>query len=174
MFQHQQYQRATFENYIFQIPPKLCFEKDGNEQYGENLFVYDPQEKYLISFESGMPCFDLRYRGNPNYRSEEYGEGQIKINLCYPQTSSKVHGSMVYFHVELPDAEGNMHSLPGQMNISSGNGWSLESKNILMELLRSIGFNNIRSACWERGYEKKRTCGIYCSDFVCRQCHLAG
>ena len=147
MFQYQQYRRATFENYTFQIPPKLCFEKDGNEQYGENLFVYDPQEKYLISFESGMPCFDLRYRGNPNYRSEEYGEGQIKINLCYPQTSSKVHGSMVYFHVELSDAEGNMHSLPGQMNISSGNGWSLESKNILMELLRSIGFNNIRAAC---------------------------
>lgn len=125
----------------------MCFEKDGNEQYGENLFVYDPQEKYLISFESGMPCFDLRYRGNPNYHSEEYGDGHIKINLCYREASSKVHSSMVYFHVELLDAEGNVHSLPGQMKISSENGWSLESKDILMELLRSIGFDNIKSTC---------------------------
>lgn len=147
MFQHQQYKQATFENYIFQIPPKLCFEKDGNEQYGENLFVYDPQEKYMISFESGMPCFDLRYRENPNYRSEEYGDGHIKIKLCYPEASRKVHGYMVYFHVELPDAKGKIHNLPGQMNISSGNGWSLESKNILMELLGSISFGNIRSTC---------------------------
>ena len=147
MFQHQQYQQVTFENYTFQIPPKLCFEKDGNEQYGENLFVFDPQEKYLIYFESGMPCFDLRYHGNPNYRSEEYGDGHIKINFCYPGALRTKHDCMAYFHVELPDAKGNIHSLPGQMKISSGNGWSLESKNILMELLGCVSFSNLRSAC---------------------------
>ena len=139
--------KATFENCSFYIPPKLMFEKDKNTQFGEYLFVYDSQENYLISFETDMPCFDLRHRENKNYLSEEYAYGPVKIKLCYPENRSKACGYMIYFHAELPAPNGDTYILPGQMKISAGNAWSDEAKNILLKLLRNVEVNDIESVC---------------------------
>lgn len=144
-----QQQRVTFGEFSFQIPAKLCFDKNVNEQFGESLFVYDLQEKYTFYFETDMPCFDLRHRGNQKYCSEEYTYAyeRIRINLCYPATHHEGRGCMVYFHAELLDSNGDAHILPGQMKIEFGNDWSAEAKRILMELLRSVKINDMKTAC---------------------------
>lgn len=138
--------RVTFENYLFRIPPKLMFEKDGNAQTGECLFFHDAREKYLFSFETGMQCFDLVLRGKKHLCSEEYTDGRMKISFCYPETQPESRGCMVYFHAELPDPSGCTHILPGQLNISSGNTWSAELKSMLLELLTGVEVRENRTA----------------------------
>lgn len=139
-------QRVVFENYLFRIPPRLLFEKDGNTQTGEYLFFHDAREKYLFSFETGMQCFDLMLRGKKHLRSEEYSDDRMKISFCYPETQPESRGCMVYFHAELLDPSGCTHILPGQLNISSGNTWSAELKSILLELLTGVEVGEKRSA----------------------------
>ena len=139
--------RATFENYSFHIPPKLLFEKDGDARCGEYLFIYDSQEKYLISFETGMPCFDLQLRDNRRYCSEECAYKHMKIRFCYPESRKESCGCMVYFHAELPVPSGGTYILPGQMKLSAGNEWSAEARNVLVELLEGVAVNTIPSAC---------------------------
>lgn len=142
-----QTQRVTFENFVFKIPPKLLFEKDGNERMGEYLFVHDSGERCLISFESGMQCFDLILREKKALCSEEYSGRQMKVTLCYPEKPAEARGYMVYFHAELLDSSGSPHILPGQMNVAAGNVWSAEPRNLLLELLKGVEVSNIKSAC---------------------------
>lgn len=147
MYDHRSKQRIRFDNFSFRIPPWLCAEKDGSEQRGENLFVYDPQEKYMICFESNMPCFSLLLRGNEKYSSEEFTDERLRVGLCYPVSRKEDRSCMVYFHAELPGPSGGVCLLPGQMNLSAGSFWSPEPKDMLLEVLRSVEVRCIGPAC---------------------------
>ncbi len=109
--------RIRFEQFSFPELPGLVYEKDGNERIGEVLFIDDSRARFLISFESGMPCLDMRMRErDPEHtRWHEHTFGSLALYLCYP---IRAEGAcVVYFHAELTDPDGVVHILPGQMSL---------------------------------------------------------
>ena len=140
-------QRVRFEDFVFHIPSEMLFEKDGNPERGECLFIHDLNEHCLISFESGMQCFDMILKEKADVCSEEYSTRQVKAMFCYPEMQTEKRRYMVYFHAEVLDSNGSIHILPGQMNVAAGNPWAAEPRKFLLELLQNVEINDMKSAC---------------------------
>ena len=109
--------RIRFEQYSFPVLPGLVYKKDGNKSIGELLFIDDSRDRFLISFESGMPCLDMRMRerSGQEVHWQEHIFGQLTLHLCCPIRGGG--GNVGYFHAELTDADGVVHILPGQMRL---------------------------------------------------------
>ena len=134
--------RVFFENYSFPVLPDLVYEKDGDGHCGQSLFINDPEERFTISFESGMKCLDLQIESGFRhcFRSAEIDYQHLKLHLCYPIEDSGARSSMGYFHVEMADKTGRVHVLPGQMRIEPPltYGEGLRSFPVLNELLKGL------------------------------------
>ena len=134
--------RVFFEDYSFPVLPDLVYEKNGDGHCGQSLFINDPEERFTISFESGMQCIDMRILADFGYgfHSAEINYQHLKLHLCYPVGDSGIRASMGYFHVEIPDGNGNVHVLPGQMRIEAPMTYreGLKSFPILNELLEGL------------------------------------
>ena len=135
-------ERVIFENYTLPVLSELIYEKDSNGRGGEVLFIDDPDGRFLITLESGMPCIDLRMkvRFPQAYICEEFCLEHLKIHLCYPVPNAGHGSTMGYFHVEIMDAEKRIHILPGQMHMAASvnYGEALHSFPVLRTLLNGI------------------------------------
>lgn len=126
-----------FEEYLVPVLPHLIYEKDGNEQLGEVLFIADHGGIFTISFESGMQCFDLLVAEQGEYHRMALKKENKSLHLCYPMQQNEQEGHMGYFHYELTDAAGGLHILPGQIDIGIPRSYehSLKVMSALQEIL---------------------------------------
>ena len=129
--------KMAFEEYLVPILPNLIYEKDGNEQNGEVLFIAEQFGDFMISFESGMQCIDLLVEGRDEYHKMHLEKENKKLLLCYPIQKEKLRSQIGYFHYELIDRNGGLHILPGQINIELPLQYdhSLKAMSVLQEIL---------------------------------------
>ena len=129
--------KMSFEKYLVPILPDLIYEKDGDEQQGEVLFIADQLGCFTISFESGMQCFDLLIGEREEYHNMHLAKENKRLHLCYPMRRNHAYTQMGYFHYELTDEKGKLHILPGQINISLPQeyGHSLKTMTVLQDIL---------------------------------------
>ena len=132
--------KVSFDEYLVPILPNLIYEKDGNEQHGEVLFIADQFGCFTISFESGMQCFDLLVKGQEEYHDMHLSKENRRLYLCYPMQNKNQKGRMGYFHYELTDANGELHILPGQIDIGLPQKYehSLKAMTVLQEILLGL------------------------------------
>ena len=129
--------KMAFEEYLVPILPNLIYEKDGNEQHGEVLFIDDQFGCFTISFESGMQCFDLLVKEQEGYHNMHLTKENKRLHLCYPVQRKNARIHMGYFHYELTDETGKVHILPGQIDIGLPQKYehSLKAMTALQEIL---------------------------------------
>ena len=124
-----------FDEYCLLIPPKLKSRQDGPP--GRRvMFITDQKENFNISFEEGMKLMDTISEGEGvstvSYQCRQNGK------YIHLQRRSEKPIPCAFFHLELEDAEGTMHVLPGQMVIYTDYTWSDGIEPVLMELLDGI------------------------------------
>jgi len=109
----------SFDGYVFPKLEGLIYEKDGDKEGGEVLFIDDTKGRFTITFEVGMQCLDLLLSASrrDDFQTMEYVHNNKRLHLCYPQQAKKTRPSMGYFHLEITDENGDVHILPGQMSI---------------------------------------------------------
>ena len=133
-----------FDKFVLLIPPKLKYRTDGIIE-SRSLFITDPSESFLITFEEGMKLMDMlpEAKVEPSVCFQCFKDGKY-IHLRR-KSDGKV--SCAFFHIELEDENGNPVYLPGQMVASSGYNWSDGIEPVLMELLAGISLNNELDSC---------------------------
>ena len=130
-----------FDGFLFpRVPSMFCF-ADG--QPGRRcMFISSEGGRYVISFEEGMKCMDERLPSETNivrYISSEYRSGDRYLHQIRtdPVTRPGI-GNYAFFHMKIPDENGEIHILPGQMTAKVDHQWSDEVEPILKALLMGI------------------------------------
>ena len=132
-----QKKKIPFEKYLIPVLPHLQYEKDGNVQDGEVLFIADRSGSFTISFETGMACFDLLEHIQSGYHDMNLFKENKRLHICYPRQKKHLQTHMGYFHYELIDAKGRMHILPGQIGMVSPYQYEiiLKAMTVLQDIL---------------------------------------
>lgn len=131
-----------FDEFCLTIPPKLKSYQDGPP--GQRvMFITDQKENFNISFEEGMKLLDMISEGEGvstvSYQCRQNGK------YIHLQRRSQKPIPCAFFHIELNDADGTTHVLPGQMVIYTDYTWSDDVEPVLMELLSGITVCNMKN-----------------------------
>jgi hypothetical protein len=115
----------------------LDYHFDG--QVGKRvLFIQNQSKDYLVSFEEGMECFDLKATES-SMVDFEYRNGDKYIHQRRTSSDRDVRdGSFAFFHIELKTPTQETVALPGQMVLLGGNVWVEDVEPVLKVLLEKI------------------------------------
>lgn len=129
-----------FDGFLFPRFPSLFCSADGMPGR-RSMFIICESEGYKISFEEGMKCMDVNApeRTTIQYISSEHRSGDRYIHQLRTDPESRPGaGNYAFFHMKVPDEDGEIHILPGQMTAKVDYQWSDEVEPILKALLMGI------------------------------------
>ena len=128
--------QPPFDSLRFAIIPRMNYWMDGNQ--GERtIFISDECETVQISLEEGMQYIDLT--NDEAFRCAEYRKGNRYLHQAIVERAARAGAqTVVFFHVEITDANNRVYGLPGQMITSKKNTDANTVDPILLDLLNSI------------------------------------
>ncbi len=126
-----------FDKFTIESCEELSYFFDG--QVGKRvLFIQNQYKDFLVSFEEGMECFDLKDHGT-SMVDFEYRNGDKYIHQRRTPTDRDVRdGSFAFFHIELKTPTQETVALPGQMVLLGENVWVEDVEPVLKILLEKI------------------------------------
>lgn len=126
-----------FDEFTIESCEELNYHFDG--QVGKRvLFIQNQSKAFLVSFEEGMECFDLKENEN-NMVDFEYQNGDKYIHQRRTPTDRDVrNGSFAFFHIEMKTPTQETVALPGQMVLLGENIWVDDVEPVLKVLLEKI------------------------------------
>ena len=126
-----------FDKFTIKSCEELRYFFDG--QVGKRvLFIQNQSKDYLVSFEEGMECFDLR-ETESSMVDFEYRNGDKYIHQRRtPRDRDVRDGSFAFFHIELKTPTQETVALPGQMVLLGENVWVEDVEPVLKMLLEKI------------------------------------
>lgn len=138
---------CLFDKYSLVIPPELKWWPDGLP--GKRvLFITDPQEIFTISFEEGMRLMDTvpdHPDVTPTLSFQCSKDGKRIHQIRSDPQKRKGIGNYAFFHMKIPDENGEIYILPGQMTAKVDYQWSDEVEPILKALLMGIAVCKTKS-----------------------------
>ena len=131
-----------FDKFIIEACEELNYHFDG--QVGKRvLFIQNQSKDFLVSFEEGMECFDLR-ETESSMVDFEYRNGDKYIHQRRTPTDRAVRdGSFAFFHIELKTPTQETVALPGQMVLLGENVWVEDVEPVLKMLLEKINVGKL-------------------------------
>lgn len=130
-----------YEGFMFRRNPSLFYFADGLP--GRRcLSISDESTGVKISFEEGMGCMDETVPSEScivKHIPSEYRNGDRYLHQIRtdPQTRPGA-GNYAFFHMEIPDENGEMHIIPGQMTAPYGYLWSDGAEPILIDMMNGM------------------------------------
>ena len=126
-----------FDKFTIESCEELNYHVDGH--VGKRvLFIQNQSKDFLVSFEEGMECFDLR-EDESSMVDFEYRNGDKYIHQRRTPMDRNVRdGSFAFFHIELKTPTQETVALPGQMVLLGENIWVDDVEPILKMLLEKI------------------------------------
>ena len=126
-----------FDKFTIKESEELNYHFDG--QVGTRvLFIQNQSKDFLVSFEEGMECFDLK-ETESSMVDFEYRNGDKYIHQRRTSSDRDVRdGSFAFFHIELKTPTQETVALPGQMVLLGENIWVDDVEPILKMLLEKI------------------------------------
>lgn len=135
-----------FDGFLFpRFPSVFCF-ADGMPGR-RSMFISCESERYTISFDERMKCMDVNVpeRTTMQYISSEYRSGDRYIHQLRTDPATRPGaGNYAFFHMKIPDENGEIHILPGQMTAKVDYQWSDEVEPILKALLMGIAVCKVK------------------------------
>lgn len=132
---------GLFDEFNLCYPAELEVHKDGTSPT-QVLFLAANDGSFCISFEEGMTCMDLRessdFPTSARIHSEHRSGGKYIHQLRTDPNSRPGIGNFAFFHMEIPDETGKVHTLSGQMVSSADHRWSEGVEPILLDILDGI------------------------------------
>ena len=136
-----------FDGFLFpRIPSLFCF-ADGLP--GRRcMFLSNENEKYTVSFEEGMKCMDVVLPSETTIikfiSSECWVDDRYFHQFRTDPATRPGFGNYAFFHMKIPDENGEIHILPGQMTAKVDYQWSDEVEPILKALLMGIAVCKVK------------------------------
>jgi hypothetical protein len=126
-----------FDDFTIESCEELDYHFDG--QVGTRvLFIQNQSKDYLVSFEEGMECFDLKATESSMVDFEYRNEDKY-IHERRTSTDGDVRSeSFAFFHIELKTSTQETVALPGQMVLLGENVWVEDVEPVLKMLLEKI------------------------------------
>ena len=131
-----------FDEFTIESCEELNYHFDG--QVGKRvLFIQNQSKDFLVSFEEGMECFDLK-ETESSMVDFEYRNGDKYIHQRRTPTDRDVRdGSFAFFHIELKTPTQETVALPGQMVLLGENVWVEDVEPVLKMLLEKINVGKL-------------------------------
>ena len=126
-----------FDIYDLAIPPGFTAHLDG-PQGQRVVFLFDKEERIVISFEEGMKLMDMLPVGTMSdlsVHTAEFCRNGKYIHLCRYINKK---GGFAFFHIELDNGKGKPLCIPGQMLADVGYQWSEEIEPVLLEIMDGL------------------------------------
>jgi hypothetical protein len=126
-----------FDKFTIESCEELDYHFDG--QVGKRvLFIQNQSKDFLVSFEEGMECFDLKSTES-SMVDFGYRNGDKYIHQRRTPTDRDVRdGSFAFFRIELKTPTQETVALPGQMVLLGENVWVEDVEPVLKVLLEKI------------------------------------
>ena len=126
-----------FDEFTIESCEELNYHFDG--QVGKRvLFIQNQSKDYLVSFEEGMECFDLKETENSMVDFEYRNDDKYIHQRRTPTDRDVRNGSFAFFHIELKTPTQETVDLPGQMVLLGENVWVEDVEPVLKMLLEKI------------------------------------
>ena len=106
-----------------------------------SLFLADRDESFVITFEEGMECLDLKASSceQISYAEFEYVTvGKYIHQIRDTEANDRKGANTSFFHIELVDSKGEKLFLPGQITVAKGYEWTCGVEPVLLEILAGI------------------------------------
>ena len=113
------------------------------------MFLSNESEKYTVSFEEDMKCMDVVLPSETNMKkdfisSECWVDDRYFHQFRTDPATRPGFGNYAFFHMKIPDENGEYHILPGQMTAKVDYQWSDEVEPILKALLMGIAVCKVK------------------------------
>ena len=135
--------RILFGDFEFPRIRGLDYLLDEKKPVTDYLFVNEPRDCFSMYFEDGFPIFTVPDESERPYCLFEMKSPDRKIKFFCPEKHQNLDTAMWYFYVELFDAQGVAHVLPGQVRVGLDklhSGFS-KGKPKFIEVLENIQLN---------------------------------
>ena len=109
--------RIIFGKFEFPILPGLVYLLDDERPESDYLFVNEPRESFSMYFEKDFPIFTVPEKSEIDYCLFELRRTNRVIKFFCPEGRKYLNTAVWYFNVELLDAKGKVHALPGQVRV---------------------------------------------------------
>ena len=131
-----------FDKFTIESCEELNYHFDG--QVGTRvLFIQNQSKDFLVSFEEGMECFDLKEHV-ASMVDFEYRNDDKYIHERRTPMDKDVRGeSYAFFHIELKTPTQETVALPGQMVLLGENVWVEDVEPVLKVLLEKINVGKL-------------------------------
>ena len=129
-----------FDKYIISIESKLKWHSGGTEGQ-RSLFLADRGETFVITFEEGMECLDMKTRSSEQMSYIEFEhmtDGKYIHQIRDAVVNDRKGANTSFFHIELVDSKGEKVFLPGQITVAKGYEWTCGVEPVLLEILIGI------------------------------------
>ena len=111
--------RILFGEFEFPRIHGLEYLLDEEKNDTSYLFVNEPHDRFSMYFEEGFPRFTVPEHSDREYCLFEIKRQERRISFFCPERKRNLDSVVWYFFVELFDANGVAHELPGQVRVSS-------------------------------------------------------
>ena len=126
----------------FEFPVEKGFEYLINENVCETdfLLINEPHDAFSMTFEKDFPIFTVPKNSDRDYFLFEQKRKDRVIKFFCPEKHENLDTAVWYFCMELYDASGKAHTLPGQVRVEfDGNILRhAKGKPKLIELLEGV------------------------------------
>jgi len=125
-----------FDQYRLVVPAGLNCNEDGLP--GQRmLFIHDEPDTFTVSFEEDMRPMDLLPDAGSSipFVRYQYRTGDRYIHL---RRSSSGRIVFAFFHIEIQNPDGKIHTLAGQIVTNSDYKWTDGIEPVLLELMDGL------------------------------------
>ena len=130
--------RILFDKFEFPIGKGLEYLVNENLPDTDFLLINDPHDSFSIMIEKGFPIFTVPEGSERDYCLLELKRKDRTIKFFCPEKHKNLDTVVWYFCVELPDGEGTVHSLPGQVRVTFDTPCALAAKPKFLEVLETV------------------------------------
>lgn len=109
--------RILFGDFEFPRANGLEYLLDEEQLVTDYLFVNEPHDGFSMYFENGFPVFTVPEDSEQPYCLFEMKRFDRRIKFFCPEKRKHLDTVVWYFYLELFDAQGKVHELPGQIRV---------------------------------------------------------
>ena len=139
----QKEKRILFDKFEFPRIKGLEYLFDEEKKVTDYLFVNEPHEKFSMYFENNFPIFKVPENDERSYCLFEIKSPGRRIKFFCPEKHEKLNTVVWYFYVEVFNADGVAHGLPGQIRVDTNDLYvrMMKGKPLFFEILETVKLN---------------------------------
>ena len=111
--------RILFDKFEFPVKKGLRYLVNEGVAETDFLLINEPNDRFSMTFEKDFPIFNVPENSDRSYCLLEIKRPGRMIKFFCPEKHKNLDSVVWYFYVDLLDAAGVTHRLPGQITVDT-------------------------------------------------------